>query len=111
MADPGIRRDYGEYFFAQTQEARKTLMMGGAINKLDQAIDYLEDAVSSPSPCIRYVPPWRMKFLNDLLSVLPFGVQDRILHHITLIRSRPYMVTPVENGGGPRTGRRRSHAL
>ncbi|KAK3742600.1 hypothetical protein RRG08_023432 [Elysia crispata] len=111
MADPGIRRDYGEYFFSQTQEARRTLMMGGAIKKLNEAIDCLEDAVSSPSPCLRYVPPWHMKFLNDLLSLLPFTIQDYILHRITLIRSKPYMVMPVENGGGPRAGRRRSHAL
>ncbi|XP_005094807.1 17-beta-hydroxysteroid dehydrogenase type 6-like [Aplysia californica] len=106
QAEPGIKRDYGEPYFLATQEAKSRLLQWTS-PALDEVVDCYMHAVASVQPHSRYVPPWKLQLLNDVMNMLWNSVQDRILAAVMNIRAKPDMLRPIQNG---RTGRRRSHA-
>ncbi|CAL1541586.1 unnamed protein product [Lymnaea stagnalis] len=109
-AEPGVRRDYGDNFFSDTQAARKNLMRWASDNVHEVVDDYM-DAITATRPCSRYVAPLSLRILNDAMTALFTRVQDAIIGYITGVRARPDMLCPLLHENNNRgMGRRRSHA-
>ncbi|CAG5129941.1 unnamed protein product [Candidula unifasciata] len=107
-AEPGIKRDYGESYFRDTQAVWGRILRFGSGNH-KQVIDCYVHAVTAVHPHSRYAPPFIMRISNDFMNLLAPRLQDFIIKTVLGVTAKPDMVSP-DHGDKFRTGRRRSHA-
>ncbi|BFZ02772.1 hypothetical protein BsWGS_05811 [Bradybaena similaris] len=107
-AEPGIKRDYGESYFRETQAAWGRILHFGS-NNIKQVIDCYVHAVTAVHPQTRYTPPFYMGALADAMNMLMPALQDCLIRIIIGISAKPDMISPF-CAEKFRTGRRRSRA-
>ncbi|KAH9504111.1 Retinol dehydrogenase 16 [Bulinus truncatus] len=110
IAEPSIRRDYGESFFRNTQVARENLLRWARGN-VEEVIECCLHAVCAAHPSHRYAPPVILQMLNDAMNTLFIGIQDFIIYYVTGLDSKPDSLCHTRNViEYSSLGRRRSYA-